>query len=97
MKIELGMLKYETADISNVEAICLAPKTYSVLLDDEKAINTAEGVNHSEKIKLKHGHYRQVHDGTLNNVTAICSNLMSKNNILYTLTSKKSSTCEIRT
>ena len=40
-------------------------------------------------MKLKHDLYRQVHDGTLNNVTATCSNIRFKNNVLYTLTSKK--------
>ena len=89
------MLKSETADIPILEAVCLAPKTYSVLLDNEKAKNTAKGVNHSEKIKLKHDLYRQVHDGTLNNVTATCSNIRSKNNILYTLISKKAALVKV--
>ena len=47
------MLKSETADIPILEAVCLAPKTYSVLLDNEKAKNTAKGFKHSEKNKNK--------------------------------------------
>ena len=54
----------------------------------KKTKNTAKGVNHSEKIKLKNDLSIQVHDGTLNNVTANCSNIRFKNNVLYTLTSK---------
>ena len=60
-----------------------------MLLDNEKSKNTAKGVNHSHKIKLKQDLYRQVHEGTLNDVTATCSDIRSKNNILCTLTSKK--------
>ena len=48
-KGELGLLKSETVERPIVEAICLAPKTYSVLVDNGKAKITAEGVKHSEK------------------------------------------------
>ena len=68
------MLKSETAETAIVEAICLAPKTYSVLLDIVKGTNTVKGLNHSEEIKLKQDLYAQVQDRTLSNVTATCSN-----------------------
>ena len=36
-KGQLGMLNSETSDISILQAICLNPSAYSVLLDKEKA------------------------------------------------------------
>ena len=94
-KGKLGLLKSETADIPIVEAICLAPKTYSVHLENDSIKNTAKGVNKTEKNKLRHEIYRDVHDGTTVKTQAICSTIRSFHNKLYTLKIKKNALVKI--
>ena len=88
-KGKLGLLKSETADLAIKEAYCLAPKTYSVLLNDDNTKNTAKGVNRSEKNKLKHETYKKIHDGTLKEIQSICPTIRSIKNNLYTIETKK--------
>ena len=88
-KSKLGLLKSETADLAIKEAYCLAPKTYSVLLNDNDTKNTAKGVNRSVKIKLKHEIYKKIHDGTLKEIQSVCPTIRSIKNNLYTLETKK--------
>jgi len=88
-KGKLGLLKSETADLPIKEAYCLAPKTYSVLLNNDETKNTAKGVNKSQKNELKHEIYKQIHDGTLKEIQSICPTIRSIKNNLYTLETKK--------
>ena len=41
-------------------------------------------MNRSEKIKLKHDSYRNIHDGVLKSVSSLCPTIISKQNKLYT-------------
>ena len=84
-KGKLGFLKSETSDNPISEVICLAPKCYSVLLDDGTVKNTAKGVNRSQKANFRHQTYRDVHDGIVKEVRAPCSTIRSIKNKLYTL------------
>ena len=84
-KGKLGYLKSETADNPISEVICLAPKCYSVLLDDGTLKNTAKGVNRSQKANFRHDTYRDVHDGIVNEIRAPCSTIRSIKNKLYTV------------
>ena len=88
-KGQLGLLKSETGCLAIKEAICLAPKAYSILLEDSSTKNTAKGVNYNQKTQLRHDTYRQVHEGIMKNATATCNNIRSFNNDLYTVTTEK--------
>ena len=88
-KGKLGLLKSETGDLPIAEAVCLAPKAYSMLLNDNTVKNAAKGVNRSEKNKLKHEIYQQIHDGTLKEIQSVCPTIRSIENNLYTLQTKK--------
>ena len=52
-KIELGFLKSENDEKPIKECVCLTPKTYSILLEDDNVKNTAKRVSKIEKGKLK--------------------------------------------
>ena len=83
-KGKLGLLKSETAEKALKEVICLSPKCYSIELESGYVKNTAKGVNRSEKIKLKHDTYRNIHDGVLKSQSSLCPTIISKQNKLYT-------------
>ena len=85
-KGKLGLLKSETGDNPISEVICLAPKCYSVLLEDGTVKNTAKGVNRSQKANFRHDTYRDVHDGIVKEIRAPCATIRSIKNKLYTLT-----------
>ena len=76
-KGKLGFLKSETGGKPIKECVCLAPKTYSILLEDGNVKNTAKGVNKIEKGKLNHQTYKKVHEGVIKNVKSVCSNIQS--------------------
>ena len=88
-KGKLGYLKSETGSIPIRESISLSAKCYSVLLEDERVKNTAKGVNKSEKSKLKHDIYRDIHDGVIKNVSSTCPTIRSYQNKLYTIVVNK--------
>ena len=54
-------MKSETGDNPISEVICLAPKCYSVLLENETVKNTVKSINRSQKANFRHETYRDVH------------------------------------
>ncbi|XP_063595417.1 uncharacterized protein LOC134772380 [Penaeus indicus] len=59
VKGKLGLLKSETGEIPIKEAICLKPKTYSLLLNNNQSTSGTKGICRSEKRKLKHERFRR--------------------------------------
>ncbi|XP_037774372.1 uncharacterized protein LOC119570884 [Penaeus monodon] len=59
-KGKLGLLKSETGEIPIKEAICLKPKTYSLLLNNDQSSTGVKGIGRSEKRKLKHDNFRRI-------------------------------------
>ena len=78
------MLKSATGHNPISEVICLAPKSYSVLLESGTVENTAKGINRYQK-KFTHETYSDVHDGIVKEICAPCSIVRSIRNKLYTL------------
>ena len=54
----LSLLKSEIGYIPICEVIALAPKCYSVLLDN-KVKSTVKGIDSSERLKIKHAYYKK--------------------------------------
>ena len=89
-KGQLGLLKSETAERPIVEAICLAPKCYSILQDNGKVKNTAKGVPHAMKqVNLTHDIYREILDGKINSVSVPYGRIESMHNKLFTVCNDK--------
>ena len=62
---------------------------YSILLAGDTAKNTANGVNHSQKKKLRHETNNNVHEGVVNCAIATCINIRLHHNVLHTVTTKE--------
>jgi len=60
VKGKLGLLKSETGEIPIKEAICLKPKTYSLLLNSDQTSASAKGICRAEKRRLKHDNFRRI-------------------------------------
>nr|XP_027227780.1 uncharacterized protein LOC113819787 [Penaeus vannamei] len=60
VKGKLGLLKSETGEIPIKEAICLKPKTYSLLLNSDQTSAGAKGICRAEKRRLKHDNFRRI-------------------------------------
>ena len=88
-KGKLCLLKSETGHIPINEMIALAPKCYSVQLDNNTVKSTAKGVNTSERMKLNHKYYSDVHDATIKDVYCHSSTIRTIDNKMYTLCSRK--------
>ena len=88
-KGKLGLLKPETSDNHISEVVCLAPKCYNVLLEDETVKNSAKGVNRTQKANFRHETYRDLHDGIVKEVRAPCSVIKSISNKLLTIKAVK--------
>lgn len=92
-KGSFGFLKDELGGKVITEAICLLPKSYSLLTEDhagvEKQLLAAKGVQYSERKNLKHKVYRDILEGKVRHVMVNNSNIRSKNFELYTTHTKK--------
>ena len=88
-KGKLGLLKSETGSIPLKEAICLQPKCYSILLDNNSCKSTAKGVNRSSCKNLKHSVYNEIHEGIKSEISVDCVNIRCKKNKLYTVQTRK--------
>ena len=71
-KGKLGLFKSETSDNPISEVICLAPKRYSILLEDGTVKNAAKGVSQSQKENFRHDTYRDVYYGIFEQIHAPC-------------------------
>ena len=82
-KGKLGLLKSETGAEVVAEAICLNPKTYSVLLNSDSNKMSAKGIQGSEKRKLTHKNFNDVHNGVVNSIKTVSTSITSRRNTLY--------------
>ena len=78
-KDQLVLLKSETGCSAIKKVSCMAPKAYVILLMNGSTKNTAKGVNHNQKIKLRHDTHREVHKKVL----------WPFDNLLHTVTTEK--------
>ena len=79
-KGQLGLLKSDAADIPIVEAICLAPKCYSILQDGGK-------VKILPKVLRKQ--WREIHVSIIKSVSVTNGPIVSKHNTLSTTSNEK--------
>jgi hypothetical protein len=88
-----GYLKDEMGGKVITEAICLLPKSYSLMTEDfigdEHQVIACKGVPYREQKKIKHQTYRDLLAGRIKQVFVKCSNIRSKNFNLYTTHTKK--------
>ena len=88
-----GFLKDEMGGKIITEAICLLPKSYSLLTEDPvngiEHIIAAKGVPFNAQRRIKHKTYQDLLDGRIKQVFVKCSNIRSKNFNLYTTHTKK--------
>jgi hypothetical protein len=86
-------LKDEMGGQVVTEAICLLPKSYSLLTEDrvggEKQTIACKGVPYREQKKIKHETYRNLLAGSVNHVVVKCSNIRSEQFKLYTTHTNK--------
>ena len=85
-KGELGILKSETPNIPIAEAICLAPKCYSILLDNNNVKNAANGMKRSI---ITHEKYRDVFDCKIKFINVVNGTILSKHNTMFTNINEK--------
>ena len=88
-KGKLGFFKSETADKRISEVIALAPKSYSIKLDDGGVKSTAKGVSRYHKTNLTHEIYRDVYNRTVPQHIVEGSMIRSFSNTLYTTRYRK--------
>ena len=87
----LGLLKSETGADPIAEVICINPKTYSILLNSANVKTSAKGVQSSEKHKLRHTVFDQIHEGAITSVETVSCNIISRQNKLFTMQGVKKS------
>ena len=88
----MGLWKSETGSNQIKEVVCLAPKAYSVLMQDGTLKQAAKGVSASSRKVLNHSLY--VDALMSNTVTKVPNaNITSKKNVLYTTQCDKIALC----
>ena len=65
-KDKLGLFKSETGSIKIKYSICLQPKFYTVLLNNDSCRSTAKGVDRRCCKNIKHAVYNEIHTSIMN-------------------------------
>ena len=85
----LGKLKSECGVIPISEVVCLAPKSYSVLLDDGTTKSTCKGVKKHLQKNFRHEKYREILNGDSKPNQVVYNEIRTHKNELRTIRSEK--------
>ena len=91
----LGLLKSETGDTRIKEFICLQPKCYSILLEDETTKTATKGVKKSEKLNLTYSNFERVHNSVVKEIIVDASNIIARRGEIFTVKSRKRAFCKV--
>ena len=85
----LGKVKSEVGPTPISEVVCLAPKSYSVLLDDGKIKSTCKGIKKNVQKNFHHDMYRDILNGVMKPNHVNVNDIRSSKNALQTVATTK--------
>ena len=91
----LGKLKSETSTSRIVDVICLQPKVYSILLDDDTCKTAVKGINFWLQKNITHRNYVDIYDGLRDVFNVTVTNINSKCYKLFTIRHEKRALCRL--